>query len=498
MLLYVALGGVVPESCDAPLVPLHRRNPRVSLGLSDIIHKCLCGDARDRYPDAAALAGDLRRHLADLPLRGVHNRSWAERWRKWRRRHPSTLSRRGQIGLVLIAAVVAPAATLGIAYRQRHDAVAAALARGRGGLRRHQYTEASAALRQGLAMIADLPGFDRQRRELAETLDLATRAGRIAELHELAESIRFRYGLSPPPAEEAPALIRLGRKTWEARDSLLRGLDGASAPEIGGRVRTDLRDLVLLWANLRVRYASANERDQASREAVDILTEAALLLGSNPSLERDRRAYSHTTGPDDGSDPFAREARSAWEHYDLGRSYLRSGKPDLAAEQFRLGLKLRPQDFWLNFYDGLCNFRLGRFDGAVNAFRVCIALSPEAAECYYNRALAYQALGQLELALGDYDRALELAPRLADARLNRGIIHFRQGHDETAIADLERASGTTSNQNLLGIIHYNLALVQQARGDREAAAQNARAAMGFGNPEARELVRRLERPPSPE
>jgi serine/threonine protein kinase/Flp pilus assembly protein TadD len=498
MLLYVALGGGTSKSDDAPLLPLHRRNPRVSVGLSDIIHKCLRGDQNDRYADAAALASDLRRHLADLPLRGVPNRSWAERWRKWRRRHPSALSRLGLIGLVLFAAVGAPAATLGIAYRQRRDAVAVALYQGRAAFERRQYAEANAALRQGLAVIDGLPGFDRQRRELAGALELATRAGRIAGLHELAETIRFRYGLSPPPAEEAPALLRLGRKTWEGLDSLLRGLDGVGAPEIDGQVRTDLRDLVLLWADLRVRYAPANERDQASREAVGILTEAAALIGTSPSLERDRRAYSRGAGPDDGSDRFDQEAHSAWEHYDLGKSYLRSGKLELAAEQFRRGLKLRPQDFWLNFYDGLCGYRLGHLDGAVNAFRVCIALAPATAECYYNRALAYQALGQLDLAADDYDRALELAPRLTDALLNRAINHFRRGHHDTAIADLERALGTTSNRGILGIIHYNLALVHQARGEGRAAAENARAGMRFGNPDARELGRRLEQAAGPE
>ena len=35
---------------------------------------------------AGALAGDLRRHLMHLPLKGVSNRSLPERWRKWRRR----------------------------------------------------------------------------------------------------------------------------------------------------------------------------------------------------------------------------------------------------------------------------------------------------------------------------------------------------------------------------------------------------------------------------
>src|SRR5262249_44679222 len=152
----------------------------------------------------------------------------------------------------------------------------------------------------------------------------------------------------------------------------------------------------------------------------------------------------------------------------------------------------------LNFYDGLCGYRLGHLDGAISAFRVCIALAPATAECYYNRALAYQALGQLDLATEDYDRALELAPRLTDALLNRGISRFRQGRHDTRIAELERALGTTSNRGLLGIIHYNLALVHQARGEGKAAAENARAGMRFRNPEARELDRRLEQAAGPE
>jgi serine/threonine protein kinase/tetratricopeptide (TPR) repeat protein len=475
LLLYVALGGVTPESGDAPLVPLHRLNPRVSVGLSDVIQRCLRRAPGDRYPDAASLASDLRRHLADLPLRGVPNRSWPERWRKWRRRHPSAVSRRGLIGLILLVAVAAPATTLGIAYRQRRDAVAAALALGRARFDGHEYAESASTFRRGLALIDRLPGFDRQRRELADGLDRATRADRVAALHELAETIRFRYGLSPPPAEEAPALIRLGRETWEARDSLLRPIDGLPEPETGRRVRSDLGDLVVHWADLRVRYAAADEIARAREEALEILAEAAAVLGTSPSLERDRSAYSGTKRPDDAPQVPDGGPRTAWEHYDLGRSYLRSGKPRVAADQFRRGLRLRPQDFWLNFYEGLCDFRLGQFEAAVNAFRVCIALAPDSAECFYNRARAYQALNRLDLALADYDRALEINPRLTDAALNRGIIRFHQGRHDAAISDLERALKTTSSRSTLGVIHYNLALVHQARGDRQAATARASA-----------------------
>src|SRR5207245_2337612 len=78
-------------------------NPQVSVGLADIIGKCLAADPDDRYPHMAALAADLRRHLADLPLAGVRNRSPAERWRKWRRRRPHGVALVGMMLAVLVA-----------------------------------------------------------------------------------------------------------------------------------------------------------------------------------------------------------------------------------------------------------------------------------------------------------------------------------------------------------------------------------------------------------
>jgi len=64
-----------------------RGHPRLTLSLLlDVVGKCLANDPGRRYSHMAALAADLRRHLEDLPLAGVRNRSLVERWQKWRRR----------------------------------------------------------------------------------------------------------------------------------------------------------------------------------------------------------------------------------------------------------------------------------------------------------------------------------------------------------------------------------------------------------------------------
>ncbi len=65
------LGAEARPTADARPPQSWRFMPDVSTGLADLIRKCLATDPNDRYPDAAALADDLRRHMADQPLRGV-------------------------------------------------------------------------------------------------------------------------------------------------------------------------------------------------------------------------------------------------------------------------------------------------------------------------------------------------------------------------------------------------------------------------------------------
>ena len=488
LLLDEALGGPTPLG-EFPL-PLRRRNPRVSAGLAAIVRRCLRPGPRDRYREAAALAADLRRHLDNLPLRGVPDRSPAERWRKWRRRRPDALSR-DLVLLALAVATVVVGALLRDAYGQRVRAIESALAEGRASLGRHQYAEATASLERGRALAAALPGGGRYRREVAEELALARRDGEAAELHRLADLVRFRYGIDPPPPDEARSLVERGRAIWRARGTLARAPAGRWEPDVEQALRADLLDFALVWADLRVRSAPPGEAAAARAEALRVLDEAEAQLGPSPALRRDRRKLAGATEPATPAADPGPGARTAWEHYDLGRSYLRSGEVAAAAEQFRLGIDLRPQDFWLNFYQALCAYTLGRHDEAVNAFRVCIALAPQAAECYYNRALALAALGRVDDAIADYSRALRQDPAFTEALLNRGILHYQSRRLPDAAADLRRALDQATEPALRGTIHFNLALVDLARGDRGSALASLGAAIRCGHAEARKLHRSL-------
>jgi serine/threonine protein kinase/tetratricopeptide (TPR) repeat protein len=487
VLLYEALAGRRP----APgLAPLCKQNSQVSAGLSDLIRKCLCVNPRDRYCDAAALAADLRRHLNHLPLKGVPNRSPIERWRKWRRRRPAALPR----NLILLAtaiAALAASALLSVAYRQRVADIEAALGSGHEYLQHRQYPEAVAALRRGLTLAAPTPAVAKLKQDLDEELRLVQREAKAAELHHLADIIRFRYGLAPKPSEEAFALVRRGRRIWEARGLLVRPAASPRDEALQRSIRTDLLDFVTVWSDLRVRLAPAAEAEAARREALLWLDEAIALLGPRPALVRLRATHAEALGLPVSAHAPTPEPESAWDHGDLGRSYLRSGDLAGAADEFQAALDLRPQDFWPNFYQGLCAFQLGRFDDAIDAFRVCIALAPETAECYYNRALAHDALGHKDKALRDYTHALHLDRALSEAALNRGILYAAEGRHAEAAADFDLALATSNSRDTRGMIHYNRARGDLARGDRPAALAHLEAAVDYGHKEARDALKRL-------
>ena len=296
LLLHEAARGLsAPDARGSTRALLHQCNPRVSVGLSDVIHKCLCPDPRDRYANAAALAADLRRHLDDLPLEGVSNRSVSERWRKWRRRRPHSLS---STVIVLVSMMTAFAAMvlLWAEFRQRVHEVETSLAEGRAYLDRRQYAEATKSLKHGQALADHLPTLGQVRAELGVELERAQRDAKAADLHHVAELIRYRYGIDPPPAEEARALVSRGPEIWQARNTLLRPLAGRREPQVEQMIRNDLLDFALVWASFRVHSAPPSETDLARREAVDMLDEAAALLGPNPALDRDRQVYASRHG----------------------------------------------------------------------------------------------------------------------------------------------------------------------------------------------------------
>ena len=381
------------------------------------------------------------------PCGGSATGAACESWRKWRRRHPGSLAWL----LAGASALLATALALGglaVAYSQRLGQVEAALQDGRADRQAGRPEEAARTLAGGIDAASVLPGMDRWRGALRRELRLAERDRMARELHELADLVRFRYGVDPPSDEEARSLGRLCRAILGRPDLF----DLAAQGEAGGngRVATDLREVAAVWADTLERRAAPGAEDGTLRETRRLLARADALARA-----RGREAP--------GASP------TAWELYDKGRASLRAGDDAGAEGHFARGLEIRPQDFWPNFHQGLCLYRLGRFGEAAAAFRVCVALQPDSAECRHNRALALAALGDVEAATREYDRALEADPELAAAALNRGILSYQAGRLDDAEADFRRAIRSAKDEATRAKARDNLALIERAGTDLKAA-----------------------------
>jgi tetratricopeptide (TPR) repeat protein len=269
-----------------------------------------------------------------------------------------------------------------------------------------------------------LPGQVILTQELERSLEAAQSAQQRADLHDVAERLRFIYSMDAPTHRAVESLEKYCQSFWDIRSHIFHCPESAVDRDATDSVRAELLDLAVLWTDLQVRTAPKDQVAEKRQQALRILAEAEALLGSNAVIERERRTHALSLDlahPATSAGPSRPDIppRTSWEHSMMGQYLLRSGDLERARTEFERAIELEPQAFWPNFYRGICAFRLRRYHEAESAFQICVALAPKCAECYYNRALVRAELHRTEDALRDYDRALQLNPDLAAAKQNR-------------------------------------------------------------------------------
>jgi len=88
---------------------------------------------------------------------------------------------------------------------------------------------------------------------------------------------------------------------------------------------------------------------------------------------------------------------------------------------------------------------------------------------------------------------LAVDPHLADAALQRGLLNYRERNYDAALSDLKRALADGAHA---ARVHHGIALVYQARDDRDAAVSELHEALS-AEPDykpARELLEKLRKP----
>ncbi|QEL20364.1 protein kinase domain-containing protein [Limnoglobus roseus] len=447
----------------------------VSHGLSDVLDRCTAPTLANRYAHAADLAADLRRHLSDLPLKGVTNRSLIESWGKWRRRRPYALPLAFTLAALLVGAGGVVISSVRLSDRAAH-----ALADGRGYLSQHRNAEAAEALRGAEAMIEGLPFQAKVRSEIREARHAADRAVVGENLHAFVEKLRFLAVVDDLLPEQLRKIDRECRTLWDQREKLIAEF---------GRENPDLLELGILATAVRVRAASPDQNAAAVAESRSALDEMERLFGATPVLDLERARYAGEPNmpPRTAKQPTA---RTSWDHVWAGRSHLAAGRTDLAVREFDAAVQLDPQLLWANYYHGVALLRADRPADAMAAFTACVALAPQAAWCRFNRALAYGKLDRSDAALADLDAAISLDVSMWSAHWERAAVNLKLQRPKEALADLGRATAAGAPP---ADTHYRTAVVNVALNDRAAAAAQLRECLRLdsGHAAANQLLQQL-------
>ena len=444
----VASGGTLPQAVDVradvyalgvllehSLRKFSGRDTPASTAIADILSHCTATKADDRYPSAAALATDLRRHLSDLPLRGVRNRNIAERWTKWRRRRPYALP-----FVMTLAALMLVALGLLIRAGQHVRGAGEALGNGERHLAEHRYREAGESFRGGEALISGIAGQRELRERLQQGRVAAERGQMAADLHALCEQVRPLYGME---ATNLHAVAEHCRTLWDQRDAIRRQLAAFTSSDKNWQ--SDLLDLGILTAHIEVTIAGPERREAASRKALTTLDEAEQLFGPSGVLYLERARFARELGmhieAEESMKQYERTApQTGWEHLVIGRAELAAGHFEKARHYLDRSLSIDPQSLWANYYKGQCSLQQGQPTEALAAFSACVALAPESPWCIHNRGLAFMKSDRLESAMNDFNRAIELDPNSANAYRSRAALHQQAGRSAEAQADLKRAA----------------------------------------------------------
>jgi eukaryotic-like serine/threonine-protein kinase len=463
LLLCEALAGQHPPSAEPPARWLRGKNSQVSAALGDVIAKCMAPDADQRYPSAGALAIDLRRHLANQPLKHITNRSLSERWAKWRRRRPYALT-----GIFLCLALLTSCVVTATTLRQRWEEAERALEEAQAEMEAGHFQWAKLTIDRGLSLAAELPWRGKLVRDLQIAETVAQQGYLVEQLHAVVEQLRGWYGADGLPAAEAMRLETDGRRLWDQRKLLIAHVAARHWSET--QVKHDLIDLAVFWADFHWRYAPEKSRVQAAQQALEALMDAERLAGARFVLCREQQRFARLVGDEPAAARAAQKAESlspasAWEHYALGRSAFSEGKIEQADAHFRAAVDLNPRELWPNFYHGRASYELNRFEEAATAFTVCIALARRS-WCYYNRGLANLRLERPDRARDDFNRALEVDRHLAVAALERGMLSYREKRYDEALADLRLAAAEKADPKSVA---YGRALIYAAKGDRADA-----------------------------
>ncbi|MBF0519832.1 MAG: tetratricopeptide repeat protein [Nitrospirae bacterium] len=138
-------------------------------------------------------------------------------------------------------------------------------------------------------------------------------------------------------------------------------------------------------------------------------------------------------------DNARKEPLHHYVHILLGNVYLSNKRFDDAAKQYKIALKLKPDDPINHNNIGNIYLRNGDVNAAFSEFSEAIRLKPDYAEAHNNLGNVYIAKKDLEKAFTEYEKAVNINKDYVEALNNLGNVYFKQGKPDEAFKYYEKA-----------------------------------------------------------
>jgi serine/threonine protein kinase len=429
----------VTHELPQPPRKLERRIPR---DLETIVLKAIAKEPRQRYLSAEALAEDLRRFLADRPVK-ARRTSGPERLWRWGRRNPALAVSLSSLFLVLALGCIGMTLLWRRAERQRNIATEQ---RARA---EANFARARAAVDDSLSQISDsqlksVPGLQPLRRDLLRS------ALRFYEdfVKERGDDPTLKAGLAAAQLRLAKIQHEMGTEP-QAQNTLRQAME---LYETASRDRPDdlsLRDgLAQCCVRLGTALLPSDQALERFERAVVLWQSLRQAEPANTLYQRElANTYNLIAVLHDQRGRLAESLRAHEQAFALRRALV-AAHPDDPSFQNALASSLNNLGVLLGKTSTGVQENLAMFHRSVEHSRIACAAAPEVVHFGRFLVMSLRNLGSSESAMGHPDRALQavLESREVSRRLvreNPAIPSLRREllQDYQAVGDLHRELG---------------------------------------------------------
>jgi tetratricopeptide (TPR) repeat protein len=487
-------------------VPPSQLQPQTPRDLETICLKCLQKSPARRYASAADLAEDLRRFRAGEPILARPVSVW-QRTAKWARRRPAAAALIGVSCIALLILAIIGGRLFDAELQAARDRADLAEQRQREQERVQELRSEGAKLLLKGQLAKGLGNWADAKIHLASVVaktgsepllaDLTDKANGWLKEIKLQEADEVKYKTFRERRDEAlfqetlftdtrlPVYLKATTKAaWEALNLFGITLDSGGALLIQGpffdeerkdEITAGCYDLLLVLAEVEAEQLlppqAVKERKQQLKEALRILDRASQLGLSSRAYHLRRARYLELLEDRAESNKQLalaerRPTASALDYFREGDEQRRRGKPELAVRAFEHSLRLKPDQFWAQYFLAYCYLQLKRPGEAQVSLTAAIGRRPDYLWPYLLRGYAHGMFGNQILA----------NPRLSEKeKQTEADFRFRSAEDD--FQKVEKELEHRPDELIRYVLHQNRGVVRFYQKSFKGAEADLRAAI---------------------